>query len=172
VRRCSVSLDDAATTQGRLVIARLALTGIFQWLGYPEVPQITDVGKLRRPYIGRQTGLERRAGPPRMAWRSWTQGLRLSPDSKPLACSDQSLRAQRLTRGVTRTGAQPCGLGSSWSARYELGSPPGDQAGKQQDHHERHGYRAWVELEPRRRSREALVQQDGIDRAVYIREHG
>jgi len=47
-----ISLDDAATTQGRLVIARLALMGIFQWFGFPEVPQITDGGKLRRPYIG------------------------------------------------------------------------------------------------------------------------
>ena len=49
-----ISLDDAATAQGRLVIARLALMGIFQWFGYPEVPQINDVGKLRRPYFGHQ----------------------------------------------------------------------------------------------------------------------
>lgn len=49
-----ISLDDAATTQGRLVIARLALMGIFQWFGYPEVPQINDAGKLRRPYFGHQ----------------------------------------------------------------------------------------------------------------------
>ena len=49
-----ISLDDAATAQGRLVIARLALMGIFQWFGYPEVPQINDAGKLRRPYFGHQ----------------------------------------------------------------------------------------------------------------------
>jgi hypothetical protein len=47
-----ISLDDAVTAQGRLNIARLALMGIFQWFGYPEVPQITDGGKLRRLYIG------------------------------------------------------------------------------------------------------------------------
>ena len=107
-------------------------------------------------------------------WRLPSAGRQAIPGRSGLLLepSWQSLRAQRFTRGVTRTGAQPCGLGSSWSAHHELGSPPGDQAGKQQDHHERHGYPAWVELEPRRRSREALVQQDGIDRAVYIREHG
>ncbi len=79
-----ISLDDAATTQGRLVIARLALMGIFQWFGYPEVPQITDAGKLRRLYIGRQN----RAGA-----ESWaaTNGVEIvdttvevEPDSKPL----------------------------------------------------------------------------------------
>lgn len=46
-----ISLDDAATAQRRLVIARMALTAVFQWFGYPEVPQITDAGKLRRPYF-------------------------------------------------------------------------------------------------------------------------
>jgi schlafen family protein len=59
-----ISLDDAATPQGRLVIARLALMGIFQWFGYPEVPQITDAGNLRRPYFGHQNrrGVESWAG--------------------------------------------------------------------------------------------------------------
>jgi hypothetical protein len=46
-----MSLEDAATAQGRLIVARMLLTEIFQWFGYPEVPQITEDGKLRRPYI-------------------------------------------------------------------------------------------------------------------------
>lgn len=45
------SFEDANTAQGRLIIARMALTEIFQWFGYPEVPQITEDGRLRRPYI-------------------------------------------------------------------------------------------------------------------------
>jgi len=55
VSRRLVSLEDATTAQGRLVIARMLLTEVFQWFGYPEVPQITEAGMLRRQYFGHQT---------------------------------------------------------------------------------------------------------------------
>jgi len=51
VSRAFISLEDAVTAQGRLIIARMQLAEIFQWFGYPDVPQITEAGKLRRPYI-------------------------------------------------------------------------------------------------------------------------
>ena len=32
----------------------MLLSDIFQWFGYPEVPQISETGQLRRPYIGQR----------------------------------------------------------------------------------------------------------------------
>jgi hypothetical protein len=52
--RSLISLEDASTPVGRLVVARMLLTDVFQWFGYPEVPQITEDGKLRAPYIAHQ----------------------------------------------------------------------------------------------------------------------
>lgn len=54
VSRAFISLEDAVTAHGRLIIARMQLAEIFQWFGYPDVPQITEAGKLRRPYIAPQ----------------------------------------------------------------------------------------------------------------------
>jgi hypothetical protein len=54
VSRALINLDDADSAQNRLLIARMPLMAIFHWFGYPEVPQITEDGKLRRPYIGHQ----------------------------------------------------------------------------------------------------------------------
>lgn len=51
ISRALISLEDAATGQGRLIIARMQLAEILQWFGYPDVAQITEAGKLRRPYI-------------------------------------------------------------------------------------------------------------------------
>ena len=51
ISRALISLEDALTAHGRLIIARMQLAGIFQWFGYPDVPQINEAGKLRRPYI-------------------------------------------------------------------------------------------------------------------------
>jgi hypothetical protein len=49
--RALISLEDAATGPGRLIIARMLLSEILQWFGLPEVLQITEDGKLRRPYF-------------------------------------------------------------------------------------------------------------------------
>lgn len=54
VSRSLISLEDAATPAGRLVVARNLLSEVFQWFGYPEVPQITEDGKLRSRYIANQ----------------------------------------------------------------------------------------------------------------------
>lgn len=54
VSRALISLEDAATPAGGLVVARMLLSEVFQWFGYPEVPQITEEGRLRRRYIANQ----------------------------------------------------------------------------------------------------------------------
>jgi len=49
--RHQVNLDESQTAAGALLAARMLLTDLFQYLGVPEVPQITATGNLRRRYF-------------------------------------------------------------------------------------------------------------------------
>jgi len=54
VSRRTVNLGDCLTSAGRLVVARMLMTDVFQAFGYPEVPQITEDGSIRKPYFARR----------------------------------------------------------------------------------------------------------------------
>ncbi len=54
VSRRTVNLGDCLTPTGRLVVARMLMTDVFQAFGYPEVPQITEDGSIRKPYYARR----------------------------------------------------------------------------------------------------------------------
>jgi hypothetical protein len=44
--------EASGSAYGLLLVARTLATDIIQAFGFPEVPQITEVGEIRWPYIG------------------------------------------------------------------------------------------------------------------------